>query len=139
MDLITVQPVFNLYNYEWPLYTKYASLPPAKFVYGHQERIGHALDSIVSPGVIVSGGEVVNSVLSPGVRLHSWSSVRSSVIFDSAVIGRNTVVNRAILDKHVVVEDGAQVGIDHEHDRARGFTITEGGITVVPKGLHVTR
>ncbi|MGM0384385.1 MAG: glucose-1-phosphate adenylyltransferase [Actinomycetota bacterium] len=139
MDLITVQPVFNLYNYEWPLYTGYASLPPAKFVYGHQDRIGHALDSIVSPGVIVSGGEVVNSVLSPGVRMHSWSSVRGSVVLDNAVINRNTVVNQAILDKNVVLEEGAQVGIDHEHDRARGFTVTEGGITVVPKGLRITR
>lgn len=139
MDLITVHPVFNLYNDEWPVYTGYASLPPAKFVYGYHERVGHAIDSIVSHGVIVSGGEVVNSVLSPGVRMHSWSSVRSSVVFNDTVIGRNAVVNRAIIDKNVVVEEGAQVGMDHEHDRARGFTVTEGGITVVSKGMRVTR
>ena len=139
MDLITVHPVFNLYNDEWPVYTGYASLPHAKFVYGYHERVGHAIDSIVSHGVIVSGGEVVNSVLSPGVRMHSWSSVRSSVVFNDTVIGRNAVVNRAIIDKNVVVEEGAQVGMDHEHDRARGFTVTEGGITVVSKGMRVTR
>ena len=139
MDLISVQPVFNLYNNEWPLFNGQTSLPPAKFVYGHHERLGHALDSIVSPGVIVSGGEVVGSVISPGVRINSWSSVRGSVVFDDVLISRNSVVNKAILDKNVVVEEGAQVGIDHEHDRARGFTVTESGVTVVPKGLRVTR
>lgn len=139
MDLISVTPVFNLYNDEWPLFTGYHSPPPAKFVYGHHERLGHALDSIVSPGVIVSGGEVVGSVVSPGTRINSWSSVRNSVVFDDVWVGRNATVNKAILDKKVYVEEGAQVGIDHEHDRERGFSVTEGGITVVPKGVRVTR
>ncbi len=139
MDLISVTPVFNLYNRDWPLYTGYTGLPPAKFVYGHHERLGHALDSIVSPGVIVSGGEVVGSVLSPNCRVNSWSSVRSSVLFDDVQVGRNATINKAILDKEVVVEEGAQVGIDHEHDTSRGFTVTESGITVVPKGVRVTR
>lgn len=139
LDLISVTPVFNLYNEEWPLFTGYGSLPPAKFVYGHHERLGHALDSIVSPGVIVSGGEVVGSVISPGVRVNSWSSVRNSVVFDDVIVGRNSTVNQAILDKNVVVEEGAQVGIDHEHDISRGFTVTESGVTVVPKGMRVTR
>ena len=139
-DLISVTPVFNLYNDRWPLFTGYqAAMPPAKFVYGHHERLGHAVDSIVSPGVIVSGGEVISSVLSPGVRVNSWSSVRESVIMDGAEVGRNTVVNRAILDKYVKVEEGAMVGIDPEHDRERGFTVTESGITVVAKGQIVTR
>lgn len=139
IDLINVTPVFNLYNNDWPLYTGYTGLPPAKFVYGHHERLGHALDSIVSPGVIVSGAEVVGSVLSPNCRVNSWSSVRSSILFDNVNVGRNATVSKAILDKEVVVEEGAQVGIDHEHDIARGFTVTESGITVVPKGLRVTR
>ncbi|HHW84346.1 MAG TPA: glucose-1-phosphate adenylyltransferase [Actinomycetales bacterium] len=139
MDLISVTPVFNLYNRDWPLYTGYTGLPPAKFVYGHHERLGHALDSIVSPGVIVSGGEVVGSVLSPNCRVNSWSSVRSSVLFDDVQVGRNATINKAILDKEVVVEEGAQVGIDHEHDTSRGFTVTDSGITVVPKGVRVTR
>ena len=139
-DLISVTPVFNLYNDRWPLFAGYqAAMPPAKFVYGHHERLGHAVDSIVSPGVIVSGGEVTSSVLSPGVRVTSWSSVRESVIMDGAEVGRNTVVNRAILDKYVKVEEGAMVGIDPEHDRERGFTVTESGITVVAKGQLVTR
>jgi len=138
-DLISVYPVFNLYNYEWPLLTGYTGLPPAKFVYAHRERLGHALDSLISPGVIISGGEVVGSVLSPGTRVNSWSSVRDSVLFDGVNVGRNATVNRTILDKNVQVEPGAQVGIDHDHDRARGFTVTESGITVVPKGWTVER
>lgn len=139
MDLISVTPVFNLYNDDWPLYTGYTSLPPAKFVYGHHERLGHALDSIISPGVIVSGGEVIGSVLSPGVRVNSWSSVRSSVLFDDVYVGRNATVNKAIIDKRVVIEEGAQLGVDHDHDRARGFEVTEGGVVVVPKDARVTR
>ena len=139
-DLISVSPVFNLYNAHWPLFAGYMnSMPPAKFVYGHHERLGHAVDSIVSPGVIVSGGEVISSVLSPEVRVNSWSSVRESVLMDGVIVGRNTVVNRAILDKYVVVEEGAMVGIDAEHDRERGFSVTDSGITVVAKGQKVSR
>ncbi|MGO1511137.1 MAG: glucose-1-phosphate adenylyltransferase [Actinomycetaceae bacterium] len=139
MDLISVVPEFSLYNDRWPLHTGYVGLAPAKFVYGHQERLGHALDSIISPGVIISGGEVVGSVLSPHVRVNSWSSVRDSVLFDGVQVGRNATVARAILDKNVVVEEGATIGVDKDQDRARGFTVTEGGITVVPKGKMVSR
>lgn len=138
-DLISVNPIFNLYNDKWPLYTGYTGLPPAKFVYGHHERLGHALDSIISPGVIVSGGEVMASVLSPHVRVNSWSSVRNSVIFDHVNIGRNATVVNAIVDKFVRIDEGAQLGIDREHDLDRGFTITDSGIVVVPKGSHVRR
>ncbi|MFD1506792.1 glucose-1-phosphate adenylyltransferase [Georgenia yuyongxinii] len=138
-DLISVYPIFNLYNDHWPLHTGYTGLPPAKFVYGHRERLGHALDSLISPGVIVSGGEVVGSVLSPGTRVNSWSSVRDSVLFDGVDVGRNATVSRAILDKNVRVEEGAQVGLDVEKDLERGFTVTESGITVVPKGAVVSR
>lgn len=138
MDLISVSPVFNLYNDSWPLMTGSTNLAPAKFVYGHHERLGHALDSIVSPGVIVSGGEVIGSVLSPGVRVNSWSSVRESVLLDGVNVGRNATVVRAILDKYVVLEEGAQIGVNRDHDRARGFYVSEGGITVVPKGARVT-
>ncbi|MDD9207854.1 glucose-1-phosphate adenylyltransferase [Georgenia sp. 10Sc9-8] len=138
-DLIAVNPIFNLYNDAWPLYTGYTGLPPAKFVFGERERLGHAMDSIVSPGVIVSGGEVVGSVLSPGVRVNSWSSVRNSVLFDGVHVGRNATVSSAIVDKNVHIADGAQIGVDPERDRARGFEISEGGITVVPKGTRVER
>lgn len=138
-DLISVTPVFNLYNEEWPLYTGYTGLPPAKFVYGHHERLGHALDSIISPGVIVSGGEIIGSVVSPGVRVNSWSSVRDSVLFDGVTVGRNATIYKSIVDKYVTIEEGAQLGIDHDYDRERGFYVSEGGITVVPKGAVVRR
>ena len=141
MDLISVNPVFNLYNESWPLFTGYNSaVPPAKFVYGDREseRVGHAVDSIVSPGVIVSGGEVVSSILSPGVRINSWSRVRESVLLDNVDVGRNAVVERCILDKYVRVEPGAFVGVNPDQDRERGFMVTESGITVVPKGTVVS-
>jgi glucose-1-phosphate adenylyltransferase len=137
IDLISVNPVFNLYNHEWPLYTGYTGLPPAKFVHAGPGRLGHAADSLVSPGTIVSGATVTGSVLSPGVNLHSWSSVSDSVVMDGTDIGRHAQVHRAILDKNVVVQERARVGLDHEHDRSRGFVVSESGITVVPKGTVV--
>ncbi len=139
MDLISVYPIFNVYNDKWPLYTGYTGLPPAKFVYGHHERLGHALDSIISPGVIVSGGEVINSVLSPHVRVNSWSSVRNSVLFDGVNVGRNATVVNAIIDKYAQIKEGAQIGIDPEEDRARGLTVTDSGLVVVPKGAVIER
>lgn len=137
MDLISVNPVFNLYNSAWPLFSGYQNLPPAKFVHAGPGRMGHAADSVVAPGVLVSGATVTGSVLSPHVYLHSWASVSDSVLLDSAEIGRHAQIHRAILDKNVVVEPRARVGLDHEHDLARGFTVTESGVTVVPKGTVV--
>jgi glucose-1-phosphate adenylyltransferase len=137
LDLISVNPVFNLYNTDWALFSGYLGLPPAKFVHAGPGRLGHAADSLVSPGVIVSGATVSGSVLSPGVYLHSWSSVSDSVILDNTVVGRHAQVHRAILDKNVVIAERARVGIDPDHDRSRGFTVSESGITVVPKGTVV--
>jgi len=137
MDLIAVQPVFNVYNDKWPLHQGLITQPPAKFIHSAEGRMGHATDSIVSPGVIVSGATVNGSVLSPGVRLHSWSTVSDSVLLDDVEVGRHAQVHRAILDKNVVVTEGARVGIDREADVARGFTVTESGITVVAKGTIV--
>jgi len=136
-DLISIEPVFNLYNDEWPVYTGYTGLPPAKFVHAGAGRLGHAADSIVSPGVIVSGATVSGSVLSPGVYLHSWAQVTDSVLMDGVIVNRYAQVHRAILDKNVVVHERARVGIDREQDLARGFTVTESGITVVPKGAVI--
>ncbi|WP_454048977.1 glucose-1-phosphate adenylyltransferase [Cellulomonas sp. Marseille-Q8402] len=136
-DLISIEPVFNLYNDEWPVYTGYTGLPPAKFVHAGAGRLGHAADSIVSPGVIVSGATVSGSVLSPGTYLHSWAQVTDSVLMDGVIVNRYAQVHRAILDKNVVVQERARVGIDREQDLARGFTVTESGITVVPKGAVV--
>jgi glucose-1-phosphate adenylyltransferase len=137
MDLCAVHPVFNLYNAKWPILTHVPSQPPAKFVHDSGDRIGRALNSVVSNGVVVSGGLVRNSVLSPGVRVNSWSRVERAVILDNTKIGRHAIVENAILDKNVVVPDGAVVGVDKEHDRARGFVVSEGGITVVGKGQEV--
>ena len=137
IDLISINPIFNLYNTEWPLFTGYAGLPPAKFVHAGPGRLGHASDSLVSPGVIVSGATVSGSVLSPGVYLHSWSSVSDSVVLDGVMVGRHAQIHRAILDKNVVVSERARVGIDPEQDMARGFTVSESGITVVPKGTVI--
>ncbi|WP_166847228.1 glucose-1-phosphate adenylyltransferase [Isoptericola sp. BMS4] len=136
-DLIAVEPVFNLYNDEWPLHTGYTGLPPAKFVHAGAGRLGHAADSIVSPGVLVSGATVAGSILSPGAHMHSWATVTDSVVMDNVQVHRHAQVHRAILDKNVVVGERARVGVDHDQDRARGFTVTSSGITVVPKGTVI--
>jgi glucose-1-phosphate adenylyltransferase len=137
MDLRSVTPLFNLYNDKWPILTHTPSLPPAKFVHDNGDRIGRAIDSLVSNGVIVSGGLVRESVLSPGVRVNSWAQVEDSVILHNVQIGRRAVVRNAIIDKNVVVPPGAQVGVDKEHDLERGFVVSPGGITVVGKGQEV--
>ncbi len=137
MDLISVSPIFNLYNMDWPILTTQESLPPAKFVFSENERIGHALDSMVASGVIVSGATVDHSVISTSVHLHARSLVTDSVLFSGIEVGGGAVVRRAIIDKDVVIEPGARIGVDPEHDRAR-FTISPGGIVVVPKGARVT-
>jgi glucose-1-phosphate adenylyltransferase len=137
MDLCAVHPVFNLYNDQWPILTHVPSQPPAKFVHESGDRIGRAINSVVSNGVIVSGGLVRNSVLSPGVRVNSWSRVERAVLLDNTKVGRNAVVENAILDKNVEVPEGAVVGVDKDHDRARGFVVSDGGITVVGKGQAV--
>lgn len=137
LDLCAVHPVFNLYNDQWPILTYVPSQPPAKFVHDSGDRIGRAINSVVSNGVIVSGGLVLDSVLSPGVRVNSWSRVERAVVMHNTRIGRYAVVENAILDKNVVVPEGAVVGVDKDHDRARGFVVSAGGITVVGKGQEV--
>lgn len=137
MDLISRLPVFNLYNIDWPIYTQQVNLPPAKFVHDASGRNGQASDSIVSLGVTISGGLVENSVLAPWVFIEGGAHVTHSVLHDRVRVGNEARVNRAILDKNVIVEDGATVGVDRELDRARGFTVTDSGITVVEKGTKV--
>ncbi|HZL73811.1 MAG TPA: glucose-1-phosphate adenylyltransferase [Propionibacteriaceae bacterium] len=132
MDLVSVDPVFNLYNMDWPIWTYPVQMPGAKFT-----TEGVSRDSIVSPGCVVSGGSIENSVLSPNVRVHQDGQVDHSVILSHTTIGRGAVIHRAILDKHVTVEEGAKVGVDPDADEDRGFYVSDGGITVVPKGATV--
>lgn len=138
MDLISVMPIFNLYNNEWPIFTQQINLPPAKFVHDGEGNQGRTTDSIVSLGTVVSGGIVERSVLSPWVKINSNALITDSVLLDGVVVGRNATIRRAILDKGVVVADGAGVGVDRQRDLDRGFTVTESGITVVAKGTLVT-
>jgi len=137
MDLISVMPIFNLYNSEWPIHTQQVNLPPAKFVHDSEGNQGRTNDSIVSLGVVVTGGIVERSVLSPNVRVSSRSLITDSVIMDNVNIGRDCTIRKAILDKDVKVCDGAAIGVDKERDILRGFTVTDSGITVVPKGVEV--
>jgi len=137
MDLCAAHPVFNLYNNRWPILTHVPAEPPAKFVHEYGDRAGRAFNSVISHGVIVSGGLVRESVLSPAARVHSWARVERSVVLHNTRIGRHAVVRDAILDKNVAVQAGATVGVDKEHDRARGFVVSSGGVTVVGKGQVV--
>jgi glucose-1-phosphate adenylyltransferase len=136
MDLISVHPIFNLYNAEWPILTRPDPLPPAKFVFEEEDRIGHALDSMVCSGVVVSGASVRRSVLSPGAHVHSYADVEGSILMQGVDVARNAVVRNAILDKNVQVEEGAEVGVDLDADRKR-FTVSDAGVVVVGKGQVV--
>jgi len=133
MDLVSVDPVFNLYNMDWPIWTYPVQMPGAKFTLN-----GVSRESIVSPGCVVAGGSIETSVLSPNVQVADGAQVDHSVILSHTSIGQNAVIHRAILDKHVIVDDDAKVGLDPEADEARGFYISDGGITVVPKGTRVS-
>jgi len=132
MDLVSVVPEFNLYNSKWNIYTDQVQMPGAKFTLG-----GNAESSIVTNGCIVSGGDVDHSVLSPGVRIDKGSTLDRCVLMNDVMVGHNCTLRGVIADKNVMIKDGAQLGVDHEEDRARGCTVSEGGIVVVPKGAVI--
>ncbi len=132
MDLVDVTPQLNLYDSRWPIRTRMPQQPPAKFVFAQEgRRMGVAVDSIVSAGCIVSGGRVMRSVLSPGVRVNSYCEVEYSILMPNVEIGRYSRVRRAIVDTNVKVPESSVIGFDADDDRANGYHITEGGITVV--------
>lgn len=139
MDLASVDPLFNLYDREWPLRTYLSQYPPAKFVFAQEYkggRLGIALDSIVSGGCIISGGRVQNSVLSPNVRVHSYAEVRESVILENVDIGRYCKIRRAIIDKDVKIPPKTVIGYDPKED-AKRFYVTPSGIVAIPKGVEI--
>ncbi|MEV5753098.1 glucose-1-phosphate adenylyltransferase [Actinoallomurus sp. NPDC052308] len=136
MDLISIHPVFNLYNHEWPIYTGHDPLPPAKFVFNEEGRRGYAVDSMVSPGVILAGGVAERSILSPRVLVDAGATVQDSVLMDCVRVGRGAVVRGAIIDKNVVIPDGARIGVDEDYDRQH-FTVTASGVRVLGKNQVV--
>lgn len=139
MDLISTLPIFNLYNMAWPIYSQAVNSPPAKFVRDGSGRLGNAIDSIVSLGSVLSGTHLESSVVGPWTLAAGGSMISNSVLFDGVKVGQGARVTRAILDKNVVLHDGATVGVDRERDIERGFTVTESGLTVVGKGIIVER
>ncbi|MGH9770443.1 MAG: glucose-1-phosphate adenylyltransferase [Candidatus Acidiferrales bacterium] len=130
MDIIAVSPVFNCYDKSWPLHTWQQQYPPAKFVFADPDRMGMAVDSIISGGSIVSGGRVVKSVLGYDVRVNSYSEVEESIVFNHVNIGRSCRIRRAIIDRHVSLPEGTVIGYDLEADRAR-YSVSDNGVVVV--------
>jgi glucose-1-phosphate adenylyltransferase len=136
LDLVSALPVFNLYNADWPIYTSYEPLAPAKMVHGAGKMAPQADETLLSPGVVVSGGSVKRSVLSPNVVVQSGAEVTDSVLLDDVLVGKGAVVHRAILDKNVVVPPGVEIGVDPKKDAARGLIVRD-GLTVLGKGETV--
>ena len=137
MDLVGIDPLLNLYDEGWPIRTNQLNLPPPKFVFGSRgetDRIGRAIDSIVCPGTIVSGGLVERCILGPRCRVNSYAHVADTILFEGVDVGRHARIKRAIIDKGVKVPAGMSIGYDLELDRRRGLTISEGGIVVIAKG-----
>ncbi|MCB0896875.1 MAG: glucose-1-phosphate adenylyltransferase, partial [Nocardioidaceae bacterium] len=135
MDVVSPLPVFNLYNFSWPIFTSYGPQPPVKLVQGGAGQVPSADEAVLSPGVVVTGGQVRRSVLSPAVRVDAGAEVTGSVLMNGVRVGAGAVVRNAIIDKNVVVPPGAEVGVDHAADLARGFVV-EDGLTVLGKDQH---
>ena len=141
MDLVAVDPPFNLYDLNWPLRTYQGQFPPAKFVFADDPdikkgRMGHALDSIVSGGCIVSGSRVQNCVLSPAVHVDNYAEVRDSILMENVTVGKRAKIKRAIIDKDVIIPPGTRIGYDLDAD-AKKFTVTESGLVVILKGMKL--
>lgn len=133
MDLINVSPQLNLYNYKWPILANQGNFPPAKTVFDDDDRRGVNIDSYVCAGCITSGGTVRRSILGPLSKVNSFSLVEDSILGENVTIGRHAKIRRAIIDKNVVIADGEEIGYDLEADKAKGYTVTDSGIVVVPR------
>jgi glucose-1-phosphate adenylyltransferase len=138
MDLVQTNPQFNLYDTSFPILGFSQLRPPVKTVFagGEENRIGTALDSLICNGCIISGGKVARSILSPDVRINSFSLVEDSILFDHVVVGRNARIRRAIIDKDVIIPPGFAIGYDRDMD-AKRFTVSDNGIVIVPKGEQI--
>jgi len=137
MDLLVAQPELNLYSKGWPLRTFNYNYPPAKFIWQVGDRVGMATESMVSEGCIVSGGVISKCILSPEVRINSYSQVTESILMENVNVGRYSVINKAIIDKNVVIPPYTEIGCNKEDDIKRGFYVSPNGVTVVPKGAKL--
>lgn len=135
MELVEPVPALNLYDKKWPIWTYQEQLPPAKFVWEEDARTGTAINSVVSGGCIISGANVRRSVCFSNVRVRSYSQVEDSVLLPDVEIKRHCHIRKAILDRGCVIPEGTQIGIDHDHDRARGFRVTEQGVVLVTREM----
>jgi len=136
MDLISVTPQLNLYDAQWPILTQQPISPPAKTVWMEEGRMGTALNSIISNGCIISGGNVKRSILSPNVTVHSFAEVEDSILLEGVDVGRNAKIKKTIIDKEVRIPPGTEIGYHLDED-AKRFTVTDSGIVVVPKGIRL--
>ena len=134
MDLLAYDPELNLYSQDWPLRTFNYNYPPAKFIWEEGERVGMATNSMVSEGCVVSGGGLSRCVLSPKVKVNSYSQISESILMENVEIGRHSKIKKAIIDKNVIVPPNTRIGFNHEEDIKRGFHVSPNGVTVVPKG-----
>ena len=137
MDLLDYDPELNLYSQEWPLRTFNYNYPPAKFVWEEGERVGMATNSMVSEGCIVSGAGLSRCILSPKVKVNSFSQISDSILMENVEVGRYSKIRRAIIDKNVIIPPNTRIGFDRDEDERRGFHVSSGGVTVVPKGAII--
>lgn len=137
MDLLEYEPELNLYSKDWPLRSFSYNYPPVKFIWQEGDRVGMATNSMVSEGCIVSGGTISRCVLSPEVKINSFSQVTDSILMENVNVGRYSVIKKAIIDKNVIIPPYTYIGVSREDDLKRGFYISEGGVTVVPKGAEL--
>ena len=135
MELIDTTPQLNLYEEDWPLWTYQEQLPPAKFVFDDHDRRGTAVQSMVAGGCIISGSRVTGSVVFSRAHVHSYAEISGTVLLPDVVVNRHTLIRNAIIDRGCEIPKGMQIGVDHEQDKANGFRVSAGGITLVTRGM----